>query len=165
MPFEHDASAHPQTIHLWPHRSLPPEGFATVIGVMFGFALLPLLSVLGSPVLWGLLPFAMGSIALLWYFLRRNYRDAQMNEILTLGTDRVELVRNNVRGPSQRWEANPYWVRVALHPDSGPVKNYITLHGGDRDVEIGAFLTPEEREGLYDHLTRAFAGMRSSNDQ
>ena len=30
--------------------------------------------------------------------------------------------------------------------------NYVTLTGGGREVEIGAFLTEEERIALYDDL-------------
>lgn len=162
MPYSSDASSRSHQITLWPHRSLPPEGFAIVISLAFALALLPLLAVLGTPVLWGLLPFAMGALALLWAGLRRSYRDAELSEVLTLSPDRIELVRTNVRGPEQRWEANPYWVRLKLHPQNGPVQNYLTLHGGERDVELGAFLSPEERAGLYDELTRRLDDMRNT---
>jgi uncharacterized membrane protein len=46
-------------------------------------------------------------------------------------------------------------VRVILHARGGPVPQYLTLQGGDREVELGAFLTPPERVGLKDTLERA----------
>jgi len=52
------------------------------------------------------------------------------------------------------WEANPYWVRVALHAKGGPVPNYLTLSGGGREVELGAFLSPPERVELKSLLER-----------
>ena len=139
---------------LWPHRSLPPRGFAIFIMLTYGLFMLPLMALLGTAALWGLLPFLLGALGLTWYFLQRSYRDGTLREELTLWDDRVELVRINPRGPRQSWQANPYWVRVGLLPEGGPVEQYVTLRGGDRTVEIGAFLSPDERKALYNDLLR-----------
>ena len=51
---------------IWPHRSLPAAGFAWVIGLAAAGLALPILSMLGRAVLWGLLPFAgiaVGAVA------------------------------------------------------------------------------------------------------
>jgi uncharacterized membrane protein len=149
-----------QSLTLWPHRSLPRKGFVIFIGVTFVLLLVPLMAFLGTPVLWGLLPFMMGVLALTWLLLMRSYADGQLTEVLTLRPERVELVRTNPRGAEQRWEANPYWVRVEMHRKDGPVENYLTLSGSDRTVEIGAFLSPEERAALYGELQGAFARAR-----
>jgi uncharacterized membrane protein len=141
---------------LWPHRSLPRRGFAIFILITYAMFMLPLITVLGTKALWGLLPYTLGALGLTWYFLQRSYRDGALREELTLWEDRVELVRINPRGPRQSWEANPYWVRVSLQPEGGPVEQYLTLRGGDRTVEIGAFLSPGERKTLYSDLLRAF---------
>ncbi|RVT86721.1 DUF2244 domain-containing protein [Rhodobacteraceae bacterium CCMM004] len=142
---------------LWPHRSLPRRGFAAFILITFFLILMPTVPLLGTPVLWGLLPFLLGAVALLWYFLDRSYRDGELTEELVLWSDRVRLTRRNPRGPAQEWEANPHWVRVEMHESGGPVENYVTLRGGGRAVEIGAFLSPEERETLYGDLRHLFA--------
>ena len=142
---------------LWPNRSLSPEGFAGFVAITFLLLLLPLFAVLGSPILWGLLPFLMGTLALTWVLIRRNCADGRLREDLTLTRDQIALVRHNPRGPDQSWQANPYWVRLDLHPEGGPVENYITLTGGGRRVEIGAFLSPDERGTLYDELTDRLA--------
>lgn len=153
--FSFEAGGRPLArLSLWPHRSLPRRGFALFIVLTFGMLLIPLIAVLGTVVLWGLLPFLMGALALVWWALERSYRDGALREELTVWSDRVELVRSNPRGPSQSWEANPYWVRVEIHKSGGPVENYVTLSGSGREVEIGAFLSPEERIGLYDDLER-----------
>ena len=137
---------------LWPHRSLPRRGFAAFILMTYAMFLLPLMAFLGTSALWGMLPFAIGTLALLWFFLERSYGDGRLREILTLWDDRVELVRLNPRGPKQDWHANPHWVRVSIQPDGGPVENYVTLRGNHRTVEIGAFLSPDERAELYHDL-------------
>ncbi len=52
-------------------------------------------------------------------------------------------------GPDQNWQANPHWVEVKLRPEGGPVENYVTPRGNNRTVEIGAFLSPDERQEMY----------------
>ena len=69
--------------------------------------------------------------------------------------DIARLQRYNPDKSTQDWEANRYWVSVHLHPQGGPVPNYITLRGGPREVEIGRFLDEAERLTLYDDLKRA----------
>ncbi|WP_049645341.1 DUF2244 domain-containing protein [Candidatus Rhodobacter oscarellae] len=152
MPYRWSSTEPPQRLELWPHRSLPPQGFATFIIVTACMLLIPLLAVLGSPVLWGLLPFLGGALWAIWYALRRSDADGALREDLTLAADTMELVRCNPRGDQQSWQANPYWVRVEMHATGGPVANYLTLKGGDRAVELGAFLSPEERAALFAEL-------------
>ncbi len=137
---------------LWPYRSLPPKGFAWFIGITFAMFLLPLLAVLGTKALWGLLPFLMGALALVWYFLRRNTADTRLNEVLSIWGDHIDLTRHNPRKADQNWQANPHWVELKLQPKGGPVENYLTLRGNGRTVEIGAFLSPGERKDLYGSL-------------
>jgi uncharacterized membrane protein len=127
-------------LHLWPYRSLPKTGFVWFIGGTATLLLVPLLAVLGSPVLWGLLPFLLLALASIWFALNRSYKDGEIVEHLTLTPTRITLTRHGPRGRRQDWQANPYWARVELHPTGGPVPNYLTLQGGDRLVELGAFL-------------------------
>lgn len=144
-------------LHLWPYRSLPRKGFAIFIGLTFMFILFPLFAVMGTMILWGLLPFTIGALALMWVMLERSYKDGSILEELRIWSDKIELSRHNPRGPDQHWDANPYWVNVILHKKGGPVENYLTLKGNGREVEIGAFLTPEEREILADELRTVLA--------
>lgn len=153
MPYEWTTP--PKTLSLWPHRSLPRRGFVWFIGGTALMISLPLLTLLGSPVLWGLLPFFVAAIAGLYWALQRSYRDGEILETLTFDAARVHLVRHGPRGRQQEWEANPHWVRVELHATSGPVPEYITLQGGPREVELGAFLSEGERVSLARELRQA----------
>ena len=137
---------------LWPHRSMTNSGFAWFIGLTFAMFLLPLLALLGSVALWGLLPFLSLALWGIWYSIRRNDADRSQHEVLSIWEDRVELTRHNPRGLDQTWHANPHWVEVKILADGGPVENYVTLRGNDRTVEIGAFLSAEERNILYGAL-------------
>ena len=140
---------------LWPHRSMTNGGFVLFMSSTAALLTIPLVAVIGSPVLWWLLVPMVVAVGGLWLALNRSDTDARLTEVLTLAPDRVDLVRTNPRGPAQCWTANPYWVDIALHPKGGPVENYLTLKGAGRTVEIGAFLSADERESLYsDLLTR-----------
>ncbi len=144
-----------QELHLWPHQSLPPRGFAGFILVTFVLILIPLVPLLGSVILWGLLPFLLLAVGGLWFALERNRRNAQILEVLTLTGDQAHLVRHDPRGKTQEWSCNRYWAVTRMHERDGPVPHYVTLQGGGREVEIGAFLSEDERVALYEELTRA----------
>ena len=63
MPYRWDTDADgTRRLLLWRHRSLEPSGFAWVMGLAAAALGLPLLAVVGSPILWGLLPFAVGAL-------------------------------------------------------------------------------------------------------
>jgi uncharacterized membrane protein len=162
MPYEwtpERPSADPNwTLSLWPYRSLLRKDFVIFIGATAALVALPLLAVLGKPVLWGLLPFFGLMIAGVWYALHVSYKRGEVLEELTVDDTHARLIRHNPKGDPQEWQANRYWVTVHLHPKGGPVENYITLRGGDREVEIGAFLDSEERLALHDELKSALRG-------
>ncbi|MBI1416189.1 MAG: DUF2244 domain-containing protein [Limimaricola sp.] len=169
MPYEWitpvaDAAAPLAELHLWPYRSLPKKGFVIFVGISAAVIGLPLMAVLGSPVLWGLLPFLVATIAGLWWALQRSYRDGSTLEELRFWPDRMHLVRYNPRGPKQEWEANPFWVRADLLPEGGPVKDYLTLQGAGRTVELGAFLTEEERRVLIGEVRARLKALREQRD-
>ncbi|MCT8330525.1 DUF2244 domain-containing protein [Albidovulum sediminis] len=166
MPYEwtrSEASAdHPSELRLWPYRSLGPRGFAAFIGATATMLAVPLFAVLGTAVLWGLLPFVVAAVAGMWWALRRSWRDARLTEVLTLGEDRISIRRDEPDGTRRSWDANPYWTSVHLKPAGGPVAQYLTLSGGGREVELGAFLAPEERVALADDLKDRLRRLRQS---
>lgn len=140
-------------LHLWPYRSLPRRGMVWFLGGTAAAIALPLLGLLGSPVLWGILPFLLGMLWAIWGALEKSFRDAEIVEELQLTPDRVTLVRHGPKRKRQDWQANPHWVRVTLHATGGPVPQYLTMKGEGREVELGAFLTEAERRTLAAEIT------------
>lgn len=141
-----------QELRLWPHNSLPPRGAMVVILSVFLFGLIPLLAMLGSVVLWGLLPFLLLTVLGLWLAIQTNYRARSVFEVLTLTGTQAHLVHHHPRNGRQEWSCNRYWTRPEMHKKGGPVPNYVTLSGDGREVEIGAFLSEDERIALYNEL-------------
>lgn len=147
-----------QTVTLWPHRSLPKRGFVWFIGTTATLLLLPILAVLGTQVLWGLLPFMMLTVGGVWIALHQTYRTGQTREELVMDRSRLQIRRNDPGRPERLWQTNSYWVRPGLR--NSPVKAYLTLSDGQREIELGAFLTPDERRDLCDELMRRLARLR-----
>jgi uncharacterized membrane protein len=144
-----------QELHLWPHESLPPRGMAAFVLATFVMILIPTFTLLGSPVLWGMLPFVLGAVWGIFIALQRNHRARQILEVLTLEPEIARLTRTDPDGKRHDWDCNRYWTEVSKYETEGPVPHYVTLRGKGREVEIGAFLSEEERIALYDDLSRA----------
>ncbi len=147
-------------LRLWPHQSLTGRGFVVFIGATAAMLALPLLALLGSPVVWVLLAFFLPALAAIWVAILRNRAARDMHEELAVWPDRIRLHHVAPPRPPLEWEANPHWVSVHLHERGGKVEKYLTLRGGAREVEIGAFLSPEERERLYEELSEALSRLR-----
>lgn len=148
-----DTSQDNQELRLWPHQSLPAHGFAATILGIFALSTIPLYGLIGTVLLWGILPFMLMALAAMWYALRRNERDLQIVEVLHLTPQDLHLTRQTRKGVPLEWRCNPYWTQVNMHQKGGPVPNYVTLSGAGREVEIGAFLSEDERKELYAELS------------
>ena len=153
MPYSWTRTPTETRLEAWPYRSLPKKGFVIVITLLFGLISLPLLAVLGTVILWGLLPFALAAVGALWWGLQRSYKDGEILEELTISSDHLHLSRQHPREPLKTFECNPYWVSVYMHQTGGPVPFYVTLKSKGREVEIGAFLSEDERRALYGELS------------
>lgn len=147
---------------LRPNRSLSRSGLAWLLVILWGVLLIPLIPLLGKTALWVMLPFLLSVLGALWYFIDRNTRDGALTETLSLWHDRITVYRAGPREMPREWTANPYWVAVTLKPKGGPVENYLTLKGSGREIELGAFLSPEERLTLRDDLEKALRQVRNS---
>jgi uncharacterized membrane protein len=144
-----------QVMQLKPHESLPARGMAAFVLSTFTLILIPTLPLLGSPILWGLLPFLLMAVWGIYFALQHNHKQRQITEVLTLGDAEATLVRTNPKGDQQVWACNRYWTQAVKYERDGPVPHYVTLRGNGREVEIGSFLSEEERISLYDDLLRA----------
>ena len=146
-------------LDLWPHRSLPRRGFVWVIGLTAGGLALPMLAVTGTTAMWGLLPFALAAIWALWFAIQKSYASGRTHEVFRLSRESLVVTRRDPGHPDRTWRTNPYWVRPMIRHD-GPVEDYLTLTDGQREIELGAFLSPEERRSLQAELSRALARPR-----
>lgn len=159
MPYDwttSDPEGTTRELHVWPHQSLPPKGMGVVVLGAYLLITVPMYGILGSVAFWGVLPFALLAVGGIWFALNRSYHDRRVIEVLTLTPEMAHLVRQNPNGQRQEWDCNRYWAAPVMHKQGGPMPNYLTLKGGGREVELGAFLSEDERLALYDELQRAW---------
>jgi len=164
MPYEWTKKPNSQTseqLDLWPFSSLPHRGFASFIMSTFVLITLPLYVLIGTILFWALLPFLMITVGAIYFAIRKNFRDRSIIERLTLDAEQFHLLRQEANGEQKDWECNAYWARVHMHETGGPVPNYVTLSGNGREVEIGAFLSEEERVELFSELQARFNDYRN----
>ncbi|WP_137388347.1 DUF2244 domain-containing protein [Rhodoligotrophos defluvii] len=143
---------------LTPHRSLSQRGFLLLMLFFGGVS-----AVVGTGFLvmgaWPVFGFFGLDVALLYWAFRRNYQDGTMHEQVDI-TDTALVVRKVFpREPTKEFRFIPYWVRVELVENEvletcGPL--YLTSHGAR--LEIGSFLSPQERRDFAGALKAALRG-------
>lgn len=148
--------------HIWPNRSLPQAGHRHVLLFTCAMFAIPLIPAFAAGIGWVLLPFLAGAAAMLWYFLRRNTKDGRATwEHVRIWPELIVVERHDPGRKTRLWQANPFWVRVEVHKDAS-LENYLTLTGDGRQIELGAFLSPEERLALRDDIERALGHARQA---
>ncbi|MCV2891474.1 DUF2244 domain-containing protein [Lentibacter sp. XHP0401] len=155
MPYRWTKTDTGQALTLWPHRSLPIRGFAVVFGCIFILAIIPLFGLIGTSLLWGMLPFVLVTLTGLYFAFMHTYRTGDAREVLTIGPEETTLTHIPHKGAPLDWSCNTYWTRAHIYPRQGPVPHYITLKGNGREVELGKFLSEDERKALIGELTDA----------
>ena len=150
------------SLALRPNRSLGRRGATWVMALVAAGLAAPLVALAGTSVAWGMLPFLVAALAGLDWALRRNYEDGRLTEELRLWPDLMTVERIEPDGAVRRWHANPFWVRPRLI-ENGAVEQYLTLKGNGREIELGAFLSPEERVRLFDEISAALGRLRATS--
>jgi uncharacterized membrane protein len=143
-----------------PHRSLPPRGFAIVMGVLCAASFLSgcVFVALGA---WPVVGFLGFDILLVWIAFRVSYARAAASERLTLHADRFEVVRTDRRGHVDRRAFEPYWLRVEVeHRGAGAPVVKLASHG--RTTAVGKFLGAPQRLELARTIEAALARWRQS---
>jgi uncharacterized membrane protein len=148
------------SLRLSPNRSLGAQGNGIVIALAAAGLSLPLMALAGSRAAWGMLPFLLVPLIALYLGFKRNFWDARLCEEVKIWPDLITVVRREPGGAVHRWHANPYWVRVRLI-DGAKVERYLTVKGNGREIELGGFLSPWEREDLARDIERALADARA----
>ena len=107
-------------LRLWPYQSLPRKGFVWFIGVTAAFMALPVVAMLGTAVLWGLLPFALLVIGGLWYAIQRSYAQGEMTEELILSG--ADIVKVGIGPGSSPASSSPHSRAAARRRSSATIR-------------------------------------------
>jgi uncharacterized membrane protein len=141
-------------VTLWPNQSLTRLGYRIALGAAGAGLALPLIGLIGTKVFWPLAVFLVLPFLALRFAMRRNARQLRVEERLAIWRDEVRVERREPDGRMLRWQAETMRVRLRLHKGE-KVDDYLTLSGGGREIELGAFLSPEERVALAGEIEEA----------
>lgn len=142
------------------YRSLSAGGFTvlmtlvTAINVVVGGIFLWL----GA---WPVLGFCGLDVALIYWAFKSNYRAGRACETIELTPALLVLTRVHPSGSFERFEFNPYWVRVRLaeQPDG---RNALKLASHGEEFHFARFLSDDERRDFAVSLTSALLAARSA---
>lgn len=131
---------------LHPATSLSGNGFfglmVALCAVSFGAGIA--FTVAGA---WPVFGFFGLDILLIYIAFRVSYHRARRYETVRLTANELAVEKIDPNGRTRRWKFQPYWLRVAI--DGSPKHDSaLTLSSHGKSLEIGAFLTPQERRDV-----------------
>lgn len=144
---------------LYPHRSLTRSGFNWVMGIMA-------VSALGLAVLfwslgaWPIVAFLALDVVIVWVAFRINFDRARQHEKLRLTQHNLIVEKSAPGKRTRRWAFCPGRASVTLL-EAGEHHASLQISGTDHSLEIGAFLSPQERAEAAAMLKSALAQWRS----
>jgi uncharacterized membrane protein len=144
------------------HRSLGKTGFIVLMGAVTLINL-----VVGSAFYamgaWPIVGFCGLDVALIYWAFKANYRSGRTAETVEVSPQMLSVIRTNSSGTRERYDFNPYWVRVRLSekPD-GRNELRLALHG--QDFYFARFLSDDERRDFAELLTGALLAARSATN-
>ena len=137
---------------LRPRRALTMGQFKWLFALMAGAMWLVALATYSQGNFFAPL-FALIDSVLVGLALRWVWRQGERYEIIAWGERTLEVHRSTQLAPA--FCAHPYWVRLRVRFRSGQARLWLGSRG--KEVEVGAFLSDEERLDLAKQLKQLLA--------
>lgn len=132
---------------LTPHRSMGRRGLRAVVLVAVLLAIIPGIAFLSMGA-WPIVGFMGVGVVLIWWALSAHQRDGKRYEQVTLWPDQLELKQVDGAGKETLTRFNPFFVKLVIDRDYNERTTGLHLRTRDRDVELGAFLNPDEKSSF-----------------
>ena len=144
---------------LTPYRSLGPHGFFALMAVIGGtwFVAGMLFMAIGA---WPIVGFFGLDFLIVWLAFKMNYRAARAFEDVAIWPHDLRVRQVSPRGKVSEHRFNPFWTRfeVERHQEYGITR--MALAGQGRELAIGAFLNPDDRESFASAFSSALARVK-----
>ncbi len=147
---------------MMPNRSLSSEGTLIVFIILSIGLVVPIIPFLGTKIGITLTLFSGLTFYLFLFFLGRNFQSGQLYEEIKISAKKIEVIHKDKNKKKLTWEGNPYWTKVIMENNSDKVENYLTLTERGRHIELGSFLSPDERVDLKNDIQNALAKAKLS---
>jgi uncharacterized membrane protein len=102
---------------------------------------------------WPVFGFFGLDVVLIWWALKRNFRDGKARETITINNHEVSLVKHRPGKQDVEVDFVRSWTRVELETDTERdlIGRLFLVSKGVR-TEIGSFLSPDDRKSLCSAL-------------
>ena len=142
---------------LMPNRSLNHQGTLIVFFILAIGLIFPIIPFLGSQVGITLTLFSGLTFYLFLIFLGKSFQSGQLYEEIKISSRKIEVTHKEKNKKKLTWEGDPYWTKVVMEDTPHKVENYLTIRERGRHIELGAFLSPDERADLRNEIQKALA--------
>lgn len=136
--------------------SLDARGLLGVVAALAAVTLL-LAGLLAWQGFWPVFAIAVLQVVLVSWILVRTWENTWALEIIEIDAQRIRVVTRRYRSRHE-YEFPTAWAVVETRePDVGWYDPSIRLRSGDRSLELGRFLTADEKRQLAEQLERAIS--------
>ena len=145
---------------LTPHRSLGRTGFLLLMGALVaGWVFTGIVFL--SQGAWPVFGFFGLDVLLVYVAFRVNSRRARAHEIVQVSRTDVDIRQVAPSGRTREHHFNPFWARfnVSRHDEIGITS--MVVEGQGRQVPIGSFLNPDDRDSFAKAFGQALATAKS----
>lgn len=145
---------------LRPHRAMGPAGIRNVIiftALMISIPGIFFYSIGAWPII-GLL--GVDLIAITWA-MTASFKSGDAYEQVTLWPDNLEIRHVTSKGRERHHHFNPFWVRLDVTRDLENRVTRIALKNRKDRLEIGAFLTPDDKQRFARSFGQALSKTRN----
>lgn len=144
---------------LTPHRSLGVTGIRRVVAIYAVLAAIPGLYFFFTGA-WPIIGFLGLDALALWWALSASLKSGKAFEEVTLWRDELEIRHVTARGRERRHAFNPFWVRLNVDRDFEDRVTRLVLRMRSEELEIGAFLNPDDKESFATVFGQALSKAR-----
>lgn len=141
-------------IRLTSNFSLDARGLALVLAALAGVTLL-LAGLLALQGFWPVFAIAVVQVVLVSWLLVRTWENTWAVETIEIGPERIRIVSQRYRS-RREIELETAWAVVeTIEPEFRWYDPVVRLRSGTRAIELGRFLTADEKRRFADQLARA----------
>lgn len=145
---------------LTPHRSLPANGFVALMALIGALMLSTglMFMTIGA---WPIVGFLALDVAIIFLAFQLNYKAGRAYEEVIVTPSELIIRRVSAWGQVKVESLHPFWTRLktAYDEDAEQVLA-IKLESKGRQVPVGAFLNPDDKESFANALGDALANVK-----
>jgi uncharacterized membrane protein len=161
MPMQATTTTPLFSAELTPHRSLDARQVTVVTGLCLLFAALPSLSML-SVGLWPIAGLMILTALATGAALFLSLREGKRREQVTVWQDGLEWVATDANGARTMRRFNPKTIKLVLDRDADEKTTRIRIRSGKDELEVGTFLTPDDKSSFAKALGTALRKARAA---